>query len=82
MVPLPDPGLVTEHQLWSEDAVHPEFEVTVKEVDPAADVTGWFEGVTESVGAAPAWLTVTVIGVKPVTVTVMVATLAARVLTV
>ena len=45
MVPFPEPEVVTVHQLWSLEAVHAEFEVTVKEVEPAAEVTFWFEGV-------------------------------------
>ena len=50
------------------------FEVTVKGVVPAAAVTFWLGGVTESVGVAPAWVTVTTTGVRPTTVTVTLAT--------
>ena len=34
-------------------------------------VTAWLEGVTLKVGVAPAWVTVTTIGVSPATVTVI-----------
>jgi hypothetical protein len=54
------------------------LEVTVKGVVPADEDTAWFEGVTVSVGAA--CVTVTTIGVRPVTVTVTLATRDADVL--
>ena len=79
MVPLPDPEAVTVHQLWLLTAVQLALDVTVNEIAPAAVVIFWFEGVTDKVGAAPAWDTVTVIGDSPATVTVIVATLAATV---
>jgi hypothetical protein len=71
--PLPVPEGVTVHHDWLLETAHAELEMTVKEVVPAAAVTGWFEGVTESVGAA--WVTVTTTGVIPATVTVILATL-------
>ena len=74
MVPLPLPDGVTVHQVWSLVTVHAEFDVTVKGVVPAGAVTFWFGGVTASVGAAPAWVTVTTTGERPVTVTVTFAT--------
>lgn len=40
------------HQVWSLTDVHALFDVTVKEVAPAADVTFWFGGVTPKVGVA------------------------------
>ena len=51
------------------------LEVTENDVFPEDEVTAWLDGVTNKVGEAPTWVTVTVTGVKPVTVTVMVATL-------
>ena len=43
-------------------------------VDPAGVAgTFWFEGTTESVCGAAAWVTVTVTGERPLAVTVMVA---------
>ncbi len=69
IVPFPVPEEVTVHQVWSLMAVHNEFEVTVKEVLPAATPTTWFNGLTDNVGAACA--TVTTTGLKPVTVVVM-----------
>ena len=75
IVPFPVPDGVTEHQVWLLDVVQEELEVTVKLVWPAGDAgTFWLGGVTVSVGAAPAWVTVTTTGVSPVTVVVMLAT--------
>ena len=54
MVPFPVPLGVTVHQDWLLPAVHDELEVTEKLVVPAAKVTFWFGGVTESVGGAAA----------------------------
>jgi hypothetical protein len=39
IVPLPVPEEVTGHQVWLLVAVHAQFEVTVKLVVPAEDVT-------------------------------------------
>jgi hypothetical protein len=77
MVPFPDPELVTEHQDWSQTTVHDAFDVTVNEVDPAAEVTLWVGGATDRDGAAPACVTVTTMGVSPETVTVILAVLTA-----
>jgi hypothetical protein len=74
MVPFPVPDGFTVHQVWSLTTVQEEFDVTVKFVIPAGAVTFWLGGVTVSVAAAPAWVTVTTIGVSPITVTVMFAT--------
>jgi hypothetical protein len=74
MVPFPDPDGVTVHHDWSLEAVQEEVEVTVNEVLPAGGVTGWLEGVTVRTGVRPACMTVTMIGVSPVTVIVMFAT--------
>ena len=74
--PFPLPEAVAVHHAWSLEAVHPELDTTVKLVDPAAWETFWDDGVTLSVGAAPAWVTVTVTSGTPVAVMVMVATLA------
>ena len=71
IVPLPVPAAVGTHHDWSLVQVQAEFEVTVKGVVPATAVTDCVDGVTESVGAA--WETVTVTGVTPVTVVVIVA---------
>ena len=46
-----------------------------KEVLPDKVLTVWLGGVTDSVGAAPAWVTVTTTGDSPGTVTVTFATL-------
>ena len=73
MVPSPVPEEVTVHHVWLLVAVHAEFEVTEKVVDPAVAVTGRLVGVTDKVGAA--WVTVTTIGARPETVTVILATL-------
>ena len=72
-VPLPEPDGVTLHQPALLEAVQLEFDVTVKLVLPADEVTFWFEGDTASVAAAPACVTVTVEEGNPETVTVMVA---------
>ena len=53
-------------------AVHPQAVVTEKVVDPAAAATFWFDGVTAKV-QTPTWVTVTTMGVTPVTVTVILA---------
>jgi hypothetical protein len=74
IVPLPLPEGVTVHQVWSLKTVQEELDTTLKVVAPAASVTFWLGGVTISVGAAASWVTVTVTGVRPVAVTVMVAT--------
>ena len=75
MVPFPDPEVLTVHQVWSLATVQDEFEVTVKAVDPAGVAgTFWLAGVTARVGVAPACVTVTTTGLRPVTVTVMFAT--------
>ena len=49
------------------------FDVTWNEVVPAGADTFWFDGVTVSVALVPAWVTVTVTGVTPPALTVMVA---------
>jgi hypothetical protein len=54
IVPFPVPEGVTVHQVWLLETLQLEFDVTVNEVEPAADGTFWFEGVTVSVGAAAA----------------------------
>ena len=48
--------------------------VTVKLVVPAGVVTFWFGGVTDRVGEAPPWVTITVTGAIPETVVVILAT--------
>ncbi len=73
-MPFPVPEGVTVHQVWLLEAVQPVFEVTENEVLPEEVVTFWFGGVTFNVGEAPAWVTVTIDGVNPETVTVMLAT--------
>jgi hypothetical protein len=77
MVPFPLPlGVVTVAHAWSLTTLQLEFEVTVNEVVPAGVAgTFWFGGVTVSVGARPAWVTVTVTGGIPATVVVILATL-------
>jgi hypothetical protein len=76
MVPLPVPDGVTVHHVWFDAAVQSALDVTVKFVVPAGVAgTFWFEGVTDSVGVAPAWVTVTVTVGAPDAVTVIVATL-------
>ena len=70
MVPFPEPDVVMVHQAWSLEEIQVVLEVTVKEVLPAAVVTFWLAGVTDRVGTTPACVTVTTIGVSPVTVTV------------
>lgn len=52
--PFPEPLLVTVHHVALEEAVQLELDVTSNEVFPADAVTFWFDGVTLSVGAAPA----------------------------
>jgi hypothetical protein len=52
IVPFPVPEAVIVHQVWSLTDVHELFDVTEKDVAPAADVTFWFEGVTPNVGMA------------------------------
>jgi hypothetical protein len=49
------------------------FEVTLNVEVPASKDTVCVSGETPRVGAAPAWVTVTVTGVRPITVTVMIA---------
>ena len=56
------------------DAVQLVLDVTENDVFPEDAVTGWSAGATDSVGAAPAWVTVTTTGVSPDTVTVTFAT--------
>jgi hypothetical protein len=51
------------------------LDVTVKEVAPAPGVTFWFEGDTDRIGAVPTWVRVTITGLNPLTVTVILATL-------
>ena len=76
MVPFPVPDAVTVHQVWFDAAVQSALEVTVKFVVPAGVAgTFWLDGVTDSVGVAPACVTVTVTVVAPDAVTVIVATL-------
>ena len=73
-LPLPEEGDMV-HQAWLLVAVHAAVLVTAKLVEPADADTGRSEGVT--VGQdTPCWVTVTLIGLHPGTVTVMVATLA------
>lgn len=72
-VPLPVPEAVTVHQVWSLVEPQSVLEVTLNAVLPAAVVTTWFVGLTLKVGVAPDWVTVTVNGVNPTTVTVIVA---------
>ena len=74
IVPLPLPEGVTVHQVWSLKTVQEELDITLKVVAPATAGTFWLGGVTISVGAAASWVTVTVTGVTPAAVTVMVAT--------
>ena len=72
-MPLPVPEVVTKHQDALLTQVHEVLELTVNKVVPAAEVTFWLEGLTASVGAAAAWVTVTFTGLAPFTLTVMVA---------
>ena len=74
MTPFPEPFGVTVHHPASLITFHAEFETTVKEVEPFEAGTFWFGGVTDKVGAAAAWVTVTTTGVIPDTVTVIFAT--------
>ena len=75
MVPFPLPVGVTVHQVWSLVTVQAELEATEKGVVPADAETLWFGGVTVRVGKmVPAWVTVTITGESPVTVTVILAT--------
>ena len=76
IVPLPDPAAVTVHHVWSLVTVQLVLDVTVKLAFPAGAATFWFGGVTVNDGAAPDWVTVTITGVRPITVVV---TLAIRV---
>ena len=62
------------HQVWSLVAVHELVAVTVNVVEPAGEATFWFGGITASVGLVAACVTVTTIGVSPVTVVVILAT--------
>ena len=55
------------------EAVHEQFDTTLKVVVPAVYATFWFDGVTLRVHGAAAWVTVTTIGVRPETVTVILA---------
>ena len=73
--PFPFPEEVTKHHVWSLDAVQFVLDVTLKFVIPAACDTFCAEGVTVSVGAAPAWVTVTITSETPDAVIVTVATL-------
>ena len=72
-VPLPDMEDVTEHQAASLIAFQVVFEVTSKEVVPAEEVTFLLNGKTLIEGLEAAWTTKTVIGVRPETVTVILA---------
>jgi len=71
-LPVPDAGTV--HHVWSLTTVQLALEVTVKLVVPAVAVTFWFGGTTARVRGTPACVTVTTSGVRPVTVTVILAT--------
>ena len=73
MVPFPEPDGVGVHQVWSLPTVHAVLEVTENVVEPDRDVTFRLDGVTESVGAPAACVTVTTTGVRPETVTVTLA---------
>ena len=73
IVPLPDPVAVTVHHGASDVAVHGPLAVTENVVLPAVRATFLFEGVTVSTGVLPACTSVTRIGARPDTVTVMVA---------
>ena len=67
------------HQVWSLDTTQLVFDTMLYVVNPAAVVTFLLEGVTASCAAAGAWVTVTVTGVRPEAVTVMVAVRCAKV---
>ncbi len=69
---MPEAGTV--HHAASLEIVHAEFEVTVKLVTPATEVTFWFEGLTVSVEANAFWVTVTITSATPDAETVIVAT--------
>jgi energy-converting hydrogenase Eha subunit H len=56
-------------------AVQEVFDATENAAVPGASVTFWFEGVTDNVGIAPAWVTVTDLLLTPVPETVIVAVL-------
>ncbi len=73
-VPLPNPEGVTEHQDAALLASQAELEVTVKLVVPTGAVTFWLDGLTLNEAPAPACVTVTITGLMPITVTVILAT--------
>ena len=58
--------------------VQDELLVTVYMVEPEVNGTSIFDGVTRRVGVAPAWVTVTVIGVPDPFETLILATLWSR----
>ena len=57
--PLPEEGATVHHAALLTD-VHVVFEVTVMVAVPAEAGTFWLAGPTVRIGAAPAWVTVTV----------------------
>lgn len=70
---LPVPEGVTVHQLALLAVFQAEFDIRLKLVFPEGAVTFWFAGVTDKVGIMPDCVTVTLTGVRPITVTVTVA---------
>ncbi len=79
IVPVPVPACVTVHHAASLSAIHEVFEVTSKLVLLVAANTFCTDGDTLRVGIPAAWVTVTLTVVKPVTLTVRVATRATKV---